>query len=77
MAIGGLTQGAAVGVYVGSWTVMIYTLAGGIIWNVLVRPLEEEHLHREFGAAYDDYQKELKCWIPTMRPIPASDHGSE
>jgi protein-S-isoprenylcysteine O-methyltransferase Ste14 len=68
MAVAGLTQGAAAGVWLGSWLVLAYVAAGMVVWNWGVRPLEERDLERRFGPAFDAYRAEVKCWFPRLRP---------
>ncbi|MEM6799504.1 MAG: isoprenylcysteine carboxylmethyltransferase family protein [Planctomycetota bacterium] len=67
MAIAGLTQGAAVGLALGSFSVLIYTAAGALIWNLFVRPTEEAHLEELFGGSYRDYRHAVRCWLPSVR----------
>lgn len=67
MAVAGIGQGFCMGLVLGSYTTLIYALLGGIIWHVFVRPPEEVDLTERFGAAYQRYQKNVKCWIPTFR----------
>jgi protein-S-isoprenylcysteine O-methyltransferase Ste14 len=37
-----------------------------MLWHVFVRPPEEVDLEKRFGMAYQKYQKNVKCWIPTF-----------
>jgi protein-S-isoprenylcysteine O-methyltransferase Ste14 len=53
-----------VGLYRGSWLVLGYVIVGGILWNVIARPLEEFELAEKFGASYLNYCAEVKCWVP-------------
>ncbi len=62
MAIAGLSQGAAVGLYLGSASVLAYVLAGLLIWNFGVRPGEEADLEARFGEAYRAYRSRVRCW---------------
>jgi len=64
MAFGGILQGVAVAVLIGSPLILVYALAGGIMWEILVRPLEEVYLESEFGDDYLAYAKSVRCWIP-------------
>jgi protein-S-isoprenylcysteine O-methyltransferase Ste14 len=66
MAIAGLGQGVAVGIWFGSWWVVAYAVAGGLLWNYLVRPIEEQYMQQEFGSEYDAYRKAVRCWIPAI-----------
>lgn len=73
MAIAGLSQGAFVGLYLGSWLVLVYVVAGGLIWNALARPPEEHHLTLEFGEEYERYTRNVRCWIPRLTPYRPED----
>jgi protein-S-isoprenylcysteine O-methyltransferase Ste14 len=68
MAIGSFAQGAAVGLWLGSPSVIIYVLAGAVGWNYLVRPWEETDLERRFGGPYLHYRDSVRCWIPRLAP---------
>lgn len=67
MAIAGLFQGAAVGLWYGSYLVLVYVVCGAFLWNYVVRPVEEADLRERIGSAYDRYCHDVKCWIPSMR----------
>lgn len=67
MAVAGLGQAAAVGVWLGSWSVLAYVLTGGVVWHILVRPAEEADLARRFGPAYEDYRRRVGLWLPRLR----------
>ena len=69
MAIAGLAQGAAVGIGLGSWSVLAYVGAGVWLWNYTARPLEERDLRARFGADYARYCEEVRCWVPTLRSV--------
>ncbi|CAH0171004.1 MULTISPECIES: isoprenylcysteine carboxylmethyltransferase family protein [unclassified Microbacterium] len=71
MAIAGIAQGVAVGLAMGSWVVIVYALSGSLIWNWIVRPLEEDDLEARFGAEYVAYAQAVRCWIPQLRPFHA------
>lgn len=64
MALAGLGQGVAVGVGLGSWSVVAYALLGSAIWNWIVRPAEEADLAARFGAPYERYRTSVRCWLP-------------
>jgi predicted DCC family thiol-disulfide oxidoreductase YuxK len=66
MVIGGLIQGAAVGLYLGSPLVLAYVLAGGLLWQYAVRPWEEAGLEQRFGDAYRVYRRRVRCWRPRL-----------
>ncbi|MEK7831082.1 MAG: isoprenylcysteine carboxylmethyltransferase family protein [Acidobacteriota bacterium] len=68
MALAGLGQGLAVGFYPGSLLVMLYAIAGSLVWNYIARPMEEAELVEKFGASYERYRAEVKCWWPRLFP---------
>ena len=68
MAISGIGQGLAVGLFLGSPLVLIYALMGAFIWQLIFRPLEEEDLQVNFGADYENYRRNVRCWIPNLKP---------
>ncbi|KAA9154774.1 isoprenylcysteine carboxylmethyltransferase family protein [Microbacterium lushaniae] len=72
MALAGIVQGAAVGLMVSSWLVVIYAVCGSLVWNFIVRPHEERDLEARFGDAFRRYREQVRCWWPRLRPIPAS-----
>lgn len=67
MAISGIGQGLAVGLFLGSPLVLIYALMGGLIWQMIFRPLEEADLLKTFGADYAEYCRNVQCWIPRIK----------
>lgn len=68
MAAAGIAQGAAVGALLGSWAVVVYALAGSIVWNTLIRPVEEADLEDRFGAEFAHYRSTVACWVPRRTP---------
>ncbi|BDI21370.1 isoprenylcysteine carboxylmethyltransferase family protein [Herbiconiux sp. L3-i23] len=66
MAMAGIVQGAAVGLMLSSWLVVVYAIAGSLVWNYIVRPLEEADLESRFGEAYDRYRTAVRCWVPRI-----------
>lgn len=71
MAMAGIVQGAAVGLMLSSWLVVVYAVAGSLVWNYVVRPLEEADLEARFGDAYRRYRSAVRCWCPRLlaRPL--------
>lgn len=67
MAVAGIAQGVAVGLLLGSWMVVAYSLFGSILWNTVVRPLEEADLESRFGSDFAAYRSRVACWVP-VRP---------
>jgi protein-S-isoprenylcysteine O-methyltransferase Ste14 len=68
MAISGIGQGLAVGLFLGSPLVLVYALMGGFIWQIIFRPLEEADLLKTFGTHYEEYCRNVGCWIPRTKP---------
>ncbi|SHG82918.1 methyltransferase family protein [Flagellimonas flava] len=64
MAVAGMGQGLAVSLYVGSFHIFCYTILGGLIWHLVVRPIEEKNMLLRFGTDYADYKKRVRCWLP-------------
>ncbi|WP_378148084.1 methyltransferase family protein [Cnuibacter sp. UC19_7] len=68
MALAGITQGAAVGLLLGSWLVVLYAVAGSAVWNLVVRPHEEDDLEARFGPDFVAYRTHVRCWLPRLTP---------
>jgi len=66
MAAAGIVQGAAVGIILQSWLVIAYAVAGSLVWNYVVRPLEEADLKARFGDEFERYREAVRCWIPRV-----------
>ncbi|NNV09053.1 isoprenylcysteine carboxylmethyltransferase family protein, partial [Geobacillus sp. MMMUD3] len=62
MAVAGVVQGVAIGMFIESWLVIVYAIAGSLLWNWMIRPHEEADLRQRFGADFDDYSAEVACW---------------
>jgi protein-S-isoprenylcysteine O-methyltransferase Ste14 len=73
MAIAGIVQGVAVGLVLSSWLVVAYAVAGSLLWNYAIRPLEEADLEERFGSEFRQYRDSVRCWIPA---IPQSSRAS-
>src|SRR5262245_52692621 len=69
MAVAGLGQGLMVGLHAGSWLTILYVFVGGLIWNYIARPMEEADMAKKFGASYERYTAEVKCWRPRLTPF--------
>ncbi len=67
MALAGAVQTVAVGVWIGSWMVVIVGSAGAVVWNEIIRPVEEADLFERFGESYAQYALRVRCWLPTLR----------
>ena len=68
MAVAGFMQGAAVGLLLSSWIVVVYGLAGAVLWNFAIRPHEEADLERRFGDEFRRYRDAVRCWVPRLQP---------
>lgn len=66
MAFLAVAQGACLGFMCSSILVIVYSVLGGIAWEVLVRPLEEDFLLAKFGGEYEVYRSRVWCWIPQI-----------
>ncbi|WP_291057577.1 isoprenylcysteine carboxylmethyltransferase family protein [Herbiconiux sp.] len=64
MALAGITQGVGVGLLLGSWLVVVYAVAGSLLWNYAIRPLEEADLEGRFGEEFRRYREDVRCWLP-------------
>ena len=71
MALAGITQGVAVGLMLGSWSVCAYAICGALMWNAFVRPWEEADLAARFGEEFERYRAAVRCWLPRVRPYTA------
>ena len=68
MALAGIAQGVAVAVWLGSWTVLLYSFAGAAFWHLVLRPAEERDLIARFGTSYESYRQAVPLWCPRLRP---------
>ena len=64
MAVAGIAQGVAVGLIHGSWLVVVWALCGSLVWNSIVRPIEERDLEERFGDDFRAYRDVVSCWVP-------------
>lgn len=76
MAMAGIVQGVAVGLLLSSWLVIAYAIAGSLVWNYVIRPLEESDLEARFGDEYRRYRKAVRCWWPRLSAVPAGQIGA-
>jgi protein-S-isoprenylcysteine O-methyltransferase Ste14 len=64
MAVAGAFQTAGVGLWLGSWTVLVAAVAGCVVWDSWIRPTEEADLLERFGDPYARYAETVRCWWP-------------
>lgn len=64
MAVAGVVQVVGVGLWLGSWLVVAVGLAGAVLWDVVIRPVEEADLAARFGEPYERYRAAVRCWVP-------------
>jgi protein-S-isoprenylcysteine O-methyltransferase Ste14 len=64
MAVAGAAQTVGAGLYLGSWTVVLSALVGGLMWDLFIRPAEEADLSARFGEGYNEYRQRVRCWVP-------------
>lgn len=76
MAAVGILQGVLLAVGLASWGVLLYALAGGLIWHVFVRPIEEIDLEHRFGEAYHRYRDSVPLWLPRLLPWRPPEGGA-
>ncbi len=67
MAIAGVSQAVAAGLLLGSWLAVLYGLLGSVLWNAVIRPVEEADLEQRFGTRFADYRSRVPCWVPAGR----------
>lgn len=68
MALSGICQGLSVAVFFGSPLVAAYAVMGSLIWQTILRPIEEADLVARFGQRFEDYRDSVRCWIPRVHP---------
>lgn len=66
MAIAGIGQGIAVGIIYTSVPIFAYVIIGAVLWQVVVRPIEEKDMEKRFGKEYNDYRTRVSCWMPKI-----------
>ena len=66
MALAGIAQGVAVGLWRDSPCVVLYAIAGGLVWHFVARPPEEADLVARFGEPYLAYRRRVALWLPQL-----------
>ena len=64
MAVAGIGQGIALAITWQSFPLFAYALSGAVVWQFVVRPIEEQNLVTRFGEPYEAYRVQTPCWIP-------------
>ena len=67
MAVAGIAQGVAVGLFLADGVIVAYALCGAVLWHTIARPPEERDLADRFGAAYARYRDAVPLWRPRLR----------
>lgn len=73
MACASLVEGAAIGLLLGSPLILIYIVAGGVLWNFTARLWEEHDMEVQFGEEFCRYKRAVRCWIPNLKPYSSSN----
>ena len=56
----------SLGLMTASWLIMLYALAGAVIFRLGVIPKEEEKLIQAFGEDYQGYRKRTGAIVPRL-----------
>lgn len=75
MAVAGVAQTVGVGLWVGSWIVVVLAFAGALFWDEVIRPAEEADLVARFGDRFDAYRSRVRCWVPVRPSSSHTGHG--
>jgi len=70
MAVAGIGQGISLSIILSSIHILMYSILGAILWQYVVKPMEEKDMIRRFGSEYERYRDSVKCWIPKMKKMP-------
>lgn len=65
MASAGVLQSIGMGLWFGSWTMVVAAVAGAVAWHIGIRPVEEADLAARFGVPYQRYRSGVRTWIPS------------
>lgn len=66
MAVAGIGQGISIAIACASIPLLVYAIVGSVLWQVVVRPMEERDLEQRFGESYKVYRSKVDCWIPRI-----------
>ena len=70
MALAGIVQGIAVGIWTGSIWVILYAIVGAVLWHFTARDFEEQELLIRFGEPYQSYCNRVGLWLPRIFSLP-------
>ena len=70
MAVAGIGQGVAIAIIYQSFPILAYAALGALVWQLIVRPIEEQDMTHRFGESFLEYQRHVPCWIPRFRHPP-------
>ena len=62
----GIGQGISISILFCSVPILVYSLLGAMLWQWVIRPIEEREMKNRFGESYLAYRKKVKCWIPRL-----------
>lgn len=72
MQIAGIWMGALVVLYHPTWFMLVYGVDLVLASTVLIYLYERPQMEESFGAAYEQYRRHVRNWIPRLRPYVAS-----
>lgn len=67
MAMAGIGQAISIALIYKSIPILVYVLLGALLWQVVVRPIEEKDMLSRFGKEYIAYKNSVSCWIPKFK----------
>lgn len=68
MVIAGGLMGLSSALILGSYLGLVYVLVGVVIWNFILRPIEEADLAQRFGKPYVEYFQTIPAYLPKLAP---------
>jgi protein-S-isoprenylcysteine O-methyltransferase Ste14 len=74
MYIGGLLVLCGEAVWFASSALFLYTACAWLVMHLITVCIEEPHLRRRDGVAYEAYCRTAPRWLPRLRRMPESRH---
>ena len=68
MVVAGVMMGLSSALMLGSYLGLVYVLVGFIVWNFILRPMEEADLAHRFGKPYVEYFQNVPAYLPKITP---------